>query len=362
MKSRSTIFAAALLICGSLAASAAPPNARHGRPIAIKPVEERIPGPAKPKIPGKDGPAHVGEAVTISAETGPLKLTVDRLELQGDRFRIGDTDSEIPSGTEKLLIIHYTLVNPNSTEVSISGKTVRFTALDAERKPHADIADAITEGDTDIFDGPVKAGEKVSLVKVVHVPSRGPIAALLATPGPAGTTEMHVDVSGHVEKLAAPYVDPQDANGFTALPTVAAKIGTTYQVGDCDLTMTDADYSTDPLLNFTGEAAPDSEHLYAVFTFEVTCQKQSGVSFGFDDFNPSLNTIDGLQIDPANAPLLNGKLNLAFESDLQYNDDRHFRVYFIISKHDGMVSLTISAGNGARKFIYDVSDIPKPAE
>ena len=361
MKSRSTISAAALLIGCCLASNAAP-TAHHGRTITIKPVDERIPGPAKPKIPGKDGPAHVGEAVTINSESGALKLTVDKLELQGDRFRIGNTDSEVPSGTEKLLIIHYTLVNPNPTDVAISGKTVRFTALDAERKPHADVADAIVEGDTDIFDGPVKAGDKVNLVKVVHIPSRGPVAALLASPGPTGTSEMHVDVSGHVDKLPAPYVDPQDANGFTALPTVAAKTGTTYQVGDCDLTMTDAQYSSDALLNFNGEAEPDSEHIYALFTFEVTCQKQSGISFGFDDFNPSLNTIDGLQVDPANAPLLNGKLNLAFESDLQYNDDRHFRVYFLISKHDAMVSLTISAGNGARKFIYDVSDIQKPAE
>lgn len=359
------IFCFAAIAAAPLAAVPNALAAQCGRvPRLFRPIAEPIPAPApvKPKVPGKDGPAHVGETVTIDTDAGALKLTIDKLELSAERFKMGDSAMEMPSAAEKLLIVHYHLQNPNPNDVAVSGSTVRFTALDMDRKPHDDVETAVSEDQEDIVDQPLKSGDSVSAVKVIHVPARGPIAALLVTPGPAEATPMHVDVTGHVDKLAPPYVDPQDPTGFNALPAIEGKIGQTYQVGDCDLTLQDAEYSNDSLLNYTGEDAPDDEHSFAVFTFDVTCRNMSGESFTAGSFNPSLETIDGMQVDPANAPLLNKTLNLAFQSDLTYGDDRHFRVYFVVSKHDSMASLTISAAAGARKYIYDLSDVQRPPD
>jgi hypothetical protein len=328
----------------------------------VKAISERIPKPtAHPKSTSAAGPAHVGETVTIVTDGGPVKLTIDKLELTAGRVKLGDNDRELPNATEKLLVVHYTVVNIAHVPVQVDGKTIRFTALDSVRTPHVDVALAANE-DGDLADTTLNPGEKMSAIKVIHVPGRGPIAALLVTPGIVATGPLHVDVTGHVEKLASPYADPQDPSGFTVLPIVSAHIGEAYPIGDCDLTLEKAEFSNDELLNYSGVSAPDSEHLYAVFTFDVNCENPNGVSFGMDNFNPSLLTADGVQTDPANAPLLNGTLNLAFDSDLPYDDDRHFRVYFVLSRHTSMGALTIGASDKGRKYTYDLSDVQKPPE
>lgn len=339
---------------------AAPMFSGHSTHADLRPISERIPT-TKHKGDSPAGPAHIGDTVTIDTQPGSLKLTVDKLEFAAGRVMLGDTHSELPTESEKLLIVHYTLENPNASAVPVSGKTVRFTALDEFRKPHEDVPLTATE-DGDSLDGPLAPGAKVDAIKVIHVPGHGPLAALLVDPGLADATPLHVEVTGQIAKLPAPYADPQDPTGYTVLPTIAAKMGDSYPVGDCDLTLEKAEYSDDSLLNYSGETPPDSEHVYAVFTFDVVCRNPSGESFGLESFNPELTTADGVQTDPANAPLLNGTLDLALDPELPFDDDRHFRVYFVISTHAAMGSLTVRSGEHGHSYVYDLSDVQKPPD
>jgi hypothetical protein len=323
------------------------PKNRHPKPRPVRAVESHKTA----------APSIIGQIYTIAGDSGNLNFTLDSLELAADRYKLGDHDNEYPKVDEKLLVIHFTLENPGSTDVAVDGGSVRFLARDAERKLYADAPKAADENTGDLVGGNLPAGGKIDAVKVIHVPAKGPIVALKVTPGPVGVEPFEFLLLGHVPKLSAPFADPKDTTGMTALDTFPAEIGQTYAVGDCDLTLQKAEFTDEPLLNFKGVTGPVRGYHFAVFTFDVVAQVSDGLTFSTDKFNPTLTTEDGLAVDPVSGPLLRGSTDEPFDGNVQYGDDQHFRIYYPVSVHDRLATLTVQATPTSHKVSYDLTSM-----
>jgi hypothetical protein len=358
-------YLATVSVIVAIAFGLATRQAAMGFPIAsrLRPVNEPIPktSPAPEKPHPTTLAAKFGQPYSLDGDGWSLNLTLDRVELNSGRYLMGG-NSELPDADEKLVIVHYTLQNPNPSDVPVDGQTVSFAAFDSDKNGHSDLPEAQYEGTDNLVADVLKGKDSANFVKVIHVPAYGAVVALTVTPTPAGVDTLRFDLAGHVSKLPAPYAYPKDATGMTAAEPIPARIGVAYPLGDCDITLVKAEYTHEALLSYNGVFPPEDGDHYALFTFDITCQHSTGMNFNTQNLNPTLTTTDGDSIDPAGAPLLKADDDGApFDTNLSYGVTARFRIYFPVAKSDSLASLTIQATETSHRFSYDLSTMTAPA-
>jgi hypothetical protein len=330
----------------------------------LRPVNEPIPKTPPPPAQ-KPAPtvltAKFGQPYTLDGDGWSLNLTLNRVELSAGRYFLGG-NAEIPDADEKLVIIHYTLQNPNLADVPVDGQSVNFAAIDSDKNGHNDLPEAQYEGTDNLVDDVLKGKETADFVKVIHVPAEGPLSALTVTPAPAGFDTVQFDLAGHVSKLPPPYADLKDATGMTAAEPIPTRIGVSYPLGDCNITLIKAVFTHEALLSYNGIFPPEDGDHFALFTFEVTCEHSTGMTFTAENLNPTLTSTDGDSIDPAGAPLLKSDDDGApFDTNLSYGVATRFRIYFPVAKSDSLASLTIQTTATSHRFSYDLSSMAQPS-
>lgn len=208
-----------------------------------------------------------GSAYTLGKKTdNAVNVTITSAEYVVTRVR-ADVTHIYPPVDQKFLVVHFTAHNPLPRDVPIE-RLIKFTAV----PPIGDNREAVDSW----FEAPpnvratvhLKPAQKVSLYTVIPVPAAGPIDKLiLENTSSSGSLVARYPLAGMVKKIAPPYADPADPNGFTPLKKMSVKMGEIVQVEDFDVTVTKVEQveaTGDPL------ETPNVDMCYVLVTLQLS--------------------------------------------------------------------------------------------
>lgn len=252
----------------------------------------------------------------------PIYFSLKSAEFTVAQVRMGDS-LYTPKADEKLLLLRFTVQNPQKTEMYVRGDSLRITAVDAmnvNQECHGIWADAETRNALGMT---LKPAQKIEVYTVIKVPAKGTVPKLMVLPpGDNMGPILRYDLRGKVTGLKAPFADPADATGATALTTVKSTLATVNPCENYDVTV--EKFST------TKEKLADDEleegAQFLVVTLLLKNKSPNEVYTRWDTFTPVLTSTDGEEIEYKG--MLLGTANRAFSQNVKGDQEVRVRLYF----------------------------------
>lgn len=296
-----------------------------------------------PQLPGDDG--KLGQIYKMRKDR-PLLFALLRAEYTTETVVIGD-DCIYPNAGQKLLVLHFTIQNPNPTEELVRFDSLYFTAIDAINVNHeyrGAWGDEETRGNLQMQ---LKPAQKIAAYVALTVPAKGVIPKLMVLPGDGGSV-LRYDLREKVALLRAPIADPAD--GATAREAVPAEFKTTYPLGEFIFTLEKFDYSTNPIL---GEAPEDGTR-YMVFTMLMKNVAPSEQLLRFDSFSATLTSTDGEDF-PFRGSVTFATADRKVEQNIKAGTE--MRIRFNLTIPEGITPRTLSLQRGdGRMYVFTIPE------
>ena len=215
-----------------------------------------------------------------------LNFTMKSAEFTVDAVRIGRR-FYFPDGNEKLLVIHYTIQNPEKRQMSARWSSFQFTVVDQMNANHEAVRDMGHETTGDELRMDLKPAQKVEAFSIFKVPAKGQVPKLMVKRSVEPI--LRYDLRGKVKRLEPPFVDPSDPTGSSALSEVPSNKGTFYPVGYFMLRLDDVRPASGRILN---RLPPEgAEYVEAIVTFKNPAPTERDVRWS--TCTPAMTTTDG---------------------------------------------------------------------
>jgi len=295
-------------------------------------------GPAV-ELAGNNG--HPGSTYVVG-KSSPVYFCLNSAEYTTQPLIIGTT-LYAPKADEKLLLLRFTLQNPQQADLFVRWDSLlRLTAVDAMNVNHA--ADQ-NWGDAESHE-PVemslKPAQKLDVYTAITVPAKGIVPKLMVQSVVEGDGPvLRYDLHGVVTPLPAPIADPADPTGATARPTVPAQVGTAYPYGNFAVTVESITTTTDAL---DGDPPAEDGSYLAVTLRMKNCSPIETLA-RWDTFTPHCTSTDGeeLKFHPA---LLFASTNRPIEQNLKPDQEVLARIYFEVPNGVTAKTLVLKEGDG----------------
>ncbi|WP_019587628.1 DUF4352 domain-containing protein [Deinococcus apachensis] len=305
--------------------------------------------PAQPVVQGTrqlDGQnAKVGQTFTLG-KGSPLNFTLKSAEYSTRRVVIGG-NVYYPKADEKLLILHYTVQNPQKTAARYYWADLKFTAVDAQDRNHEFIEAVAREGTTDKLEVNLKPAQKVDVMTVIVVPAAGPVPKLIVQ-RESGTPVLRYDLRTQTKGLLAPFADTADKSGATALAQVPAAKGKFVSLKWYDVRLDEAKFTTEAL----GGQAPGAGKRYLTATFTLKNNLGRDTTFAWSDLKPTLKDADGERVE-YNQTMLKASRDEKAGGALPKGEEARVRFYFELPENVAGDSVLLTDESG-RTFVFDV--------
>lgn len=263
------------------------------------------------------------------------------------------------NGGHKLLVIHYSIENPNSQDMYVTSWPL-FQAVDTKDTTIPDSGETRRVQDKEGLSVSLKPGQELAdLVTYITVPSDTFVPKLIFRYAPVGKPYKVIRYMlgtkpNVIKPLVAPYVDTSDKSGSVALEKVPAVTGTTYKSGFCDLVAESISLAPGP---FGSTQAGDGKQFVVV---KLTGTNKAWAHVYFNGaYRVALKTEDDKLTD---FTLLKGSADEGFQgTGLDTDDSTTHRIVIPVSKNAKLKTLSISIDMGndgvTRQFVYDVSGL-----
>lgn len=330
-------LSAALILCAVTTAGAATP--------APKPAPPVVQGTAQ--LAG--GVGALGQAVTLGKERSAINFTLNSAEFTLTRVTVG-TNVYIPKANEKLLILRYTLQNPQKESRGIAWNTLKFTAIDAQDISHEHDNYVGREGTSELLEMTLKPAQKISAYAVMAVPATGPIPKLIVSAGDEFPVQRY-DLRGKIGGLAAEFADPADPSSVTAREIQTVPAGVYAPLGRFDVRLESAALSQGAM---NGQLPPSGQR-YLVATLSIrngAARTAEAADWTFNTFKVQLRDADG-EVQVYDDDLLKASRDEPAEGTLKPGEEARFRVYFPLPEAVAGTALSISEGE-SRTITFDV--------
>lgn len=299
-----------------------------------------------PQLPGENGELGV---VYKLRQGSPIYFRLNSAEYSVEQLHVGKA-LLVPQAAEKLLVLHFSIQNPQQTEVTFRFDSLRFTAVDAMNVNHEArgmVGDEQTKGDLSIH---LKPAQRIEGYVGIVVPAQGVVPKLIVMPptendGPV----LRYDLRDKVAPLPAPIADPADPTGATALQTVPARIGDTYALRNFDLTVEKCEVATTAL----EAGVPLGGGGFFVATIVCKNDTANDLPLRFDTFVSTLADGDGLQLK-LGRNLLAATSSTAFNQRVTAGTEARVRVYFTIPQDIKPKTLSLREAT-SRTYQFDVT-------
>lgn len=274
------------------------------------------------QLPGDNG--QLGQVYTIS-KGDPKFFRLISAEYTVGHVVIGNILYS-PKADEKLLVLHFTVQNPNkTTELFVRYDQLRFMAYDAANtghEPEGAWGDEQSHANVDLN---LKPAQTVSAYAVIRVPAKGPIVKLMVQPNTDNDGPLlRYMFTDQIKPLQAPFADPADATGYTALTTVPAQLGTPYPLTSFDMTIEKIKTVTTAVQD---DAPPDGgAFLVATVLFKNMAPTESFLRY--DQFLPVLTSTDGAELKYEGMVLATAKQSV--EQNIKPGAQMRVRLYFTV--------------------------------
>jgi hypothetical protein len=334
----------------SLGAKVAFDKAKRSFTVSTGDAAATTPAQAGTQLAGGQG--AIGKSYTLGKD-GPVNFTLKSAEFSVSRYTLKDLIA--PKFNQKLLVLRFTVQNPSKADLNIYYGSLDFTAVDDKDQNVKFENYWSREGETTKLDIGLKPAQKIEVIAVAAVPANAKIPKLIVQRG--GETKSPVvryDLSGKIKPLVAPFTDPADPSGSTALEVIPAKAGTFYPMGAMDMKLEEVAFSADKI---DGKTPSDGKRfLIATFAVKSAAVGQdinvSYSRFGIEltDAEGSTKKFDGYIIKPSR--------DEKQDVDLKPGSETKFRAYFELPKDLGGKTLSINENGVAgqsRAYTFDVS-------
>ena len=298
-----------------------------------------------PQLPGDDG--RLGQAYKLR-EGSPLYFRLNSVEYSVAQLQFGNA-TFTPKANEKLLVLHFSVQNPQATETLLRSDSLKFTAVDAMDVNHegkVNLGDEQTQGELNIR---LKPAQRVEAYVGIVVPAKGIIPKLMVIPpktndGPILRYDLHEQVS----PLAAPIADPTDPTGATALEVVPAQLHEPYPLRYFDVTVEGFETVTTAL----DAGAPPNGASYFVVTLSCRHMVPGESMLRFDTFGPTLTDAAGQELK-LHGELLAATAARSFSQRIKFDTEATVRYYFTVPKDAKVKTFAIKEAT-SRTYQYDV--------
>ncbi len=299
-----------------------------------------------PQLPGDNG---ILDQVYKISKAEPLYFRLTSAEFTVAQVVIGD-DVYSPKADEKLLLLHFTVQNPDKTAERLARyDCLRFTAFDAMNNPHVGEKDWGDDQNHASVAMNLKPAQTVSCYSVIRVPAKGPVTKLMIQPrndddGPV----LRYMFTDQIKALDPPFADPADTTGYTALETVPAEIGTPYPFANWTITLEKFDYSTDTM----DDDKPPAGGRFLMVTILVHNSSPADTNLRYDFFRPTLTDADGLEIKYRG--LVAASSGKPVAQMLKGGAELRVRLYFDVAKGVEPKTLVVKEGEHSRAYQWEV--------
>lgn len=208
--------------------------------------------------------AAVGEAQTTKSKTqkqNPERIVKGTVQMAGDNGKLGVTYTlgkldpinvtvtdvrfsvvrEVvgngvvaPNKDEKLLVIDFIAHNPNPKAINFDGYAIKFVGVDQESVNRLGTGTFTRAKTGEPFNTELKPAQKVELRTIIVVPAAGTVPKLILEHRSGGPV-LRYDLKPALKPLAAPFNDPKDETGMSALASYECAPDTYYPMANIDI-------------------------------------------------------------------------------------------------------------------------------
>jgi hypothetical protein len=296
------------------------------------------------------GEGVIGKTYSLGKSTNALNFTMTNLEYSLLPVTMG-TYVYAPKAGEKLLVLRYAVQNPQKAELGVAWDAFKFTAVDAKDVNIVFNNYVARDGTTEVYSARLKPAQKISLLAAFAVPAAGAIPKLIVDRND-GSSVLRFDLRGKVKPLVAPFADPSDSSGASALGEVPAQIGTFYPGMNLGMKLEGAAFSQDKMDGKTPDAG--KRYLIATFTIRnILGGNANPVRFDYSRFKFELRDVGGDK-QVFGGYLIKAARDERTDGSLKSGEEYRFRVYFALPSDLGAKTLAVSEGE-SRVYAFDVS-------
>jgi hypothetical protein len=339
-----------LAATSTLTVAQAAPKAKakpKAKPAVAKPAVKPL---AKPlgMVPMSGVEGKLGQTYTLD-KNSPLNFTLNSAEYTVQRVNFGD-NTVFPKQDEKLLLLHFTIHNPQKTERQYYWGTVDFTAVDAmnQNREFTQYVGAKQTGDR--LNMALKPAQKVEAYTVIKVPAKGVIPKLIVKPTNEGGV-IRYDLRNVVKPLPAPFADPKDSSGATALQEVPGQADTYYPLANLDIKL----LSTAYVDTLGDEITKEEKEKFFVATVMLRNGTGGDANYYWGTFTAELVDADGEKVRWPQV-LLKGSRNEKASGTLKAGEEYKARLYFVLPKDVNAKTLTLTDNEESHVYSFDVSN------
>lgn len=291
--------------------------------------------------------AKIGTTYTLGKKE-PINITLNSAEYTVERVQFGD-ELVIPKKNQKLLVLHYTLHNPNKKDFNVYWATLKFTVVDANDTNWKYCEKVGVEATKAKASMDLKPAQKAQFYTVIAVPANGEMPKLIIES--QDRLVLRYDLRGQVKKLPAPIADPNDSTGATALEEVPAEIGTFYPGSAYDIKLDSVKFTTDAI----DGKEPKSGKRYIVFVMTAKNKAPKAEWMRWNRIEPKLIDQDGGEFrwnEKCFYPSRDDNVN----ADVQPEKEIRFRYYFEVPEDLNMQALSLTELK-TRTYVYDLTNV-----
>ncbi len=213
------------------------------------------------------------------------------ITLKSAEYTVGQVliDSEVyfPKDNEKLLVLHYTVHNPEKREQTIGWNTFYFTAVDSEDANHEFIQNIGQETNKKKLNMRLKPAQRAEVYTIIRVGANGEVPKLIVKRGPG--LVLRYDLRGKVKPLPTEYADPSDTTGATVMSTISGSFETYYHADDFDFKVNSVEVKTETV----GDAKPGKNKALALVNVTLKNVSPRDINVGWTALKPELTTDAG---------------------------------------------------------------------
>lgn len=284
----------------------------------------------------KGGFGEIGHTYTLG-KVYPWNLRLNSVEYSVGTMDMGDRVT-FANADQKMMILRFTAHNAQKGEALLRFDTFKITVVDSKDQ-NFECSAALVSDDAakNVVEQELKPAQKKDVYTVIAVPAEGEMVKLIIQG--YEETVIRYDLRGKAKPLPAPYADPKDPTGYTALATVPAQMGTAYPTGYCSLSVDGVSYKS---TNIGDHEVPEGGK-FLVISCTAKNLNKSDVTFRFDTFNFKVKDGDGVPIDaPQN--MIRATSDKDLEMALKAGEEMKFRTYIPLEKDVTATSFTVQEG------------------
>jgi len=280
-------------------------------------------------------------------KSNPLYIILKSAAFTTTQVQIGDT-IYVPKADEKLLLLNFSIQNPQKTEQFVRWDSLRFTAVDAMNVNHEYVQNWGDVESHNSFSLSLKPAQKIDLYTVIVVPAKGTIPKLMVLPPQEGDGPiLRYDLRGKIAGLSAPIADLADPTGATALETVPGAVGAAYSYNNFDITVEGFSYSTQPV----EDEAPEEGGRYLFITVLMKNKAASDIYTRWDTVNVLVTDADGAELSYTNMLFATG--NRAVSQNVKAGQEMRVRLCVNVPPGSTPTKLALKEGE-SRTFEFEI--------